>query len=409
MRELLEPYLDQSWTLHHWPEYQPIEVYKQAEYEYIEQLKQVPGLHSIWRFGAVGVPGVSDLDYVVVLDDASGRVPHCKISPQSLSAKSHYIIFHEPYVMNPSLLMAWNRWGNGAELTHLHGETSEPDVLGSKEDRLISAVTLVDFLLHLEPRLFLETLLTGNMHVRGTLCQINASRHLNRLYKQGMQLQSTSWDGFFDEFEAFRRNWFALDESRVSELKGFLIQILSLLFELIRNVQVGFIDRRLFIAENQNNLTYVAPKYLTIWDATKGSNHRLLETVKIWDNLGQIAIILPQALALPVIAMAESSGVVSEYVKINLHGEMYPLSLWNDEIVAAAQEQSRFRNEHVAFLRRKGLFQLNASYFGLGLWPKYQSANPFQRYPRRISYYLRRRRLITSVNRYLSTLSVNLK
>lgn len=403
MKALLETYLDQDWTYHHWPHYQPVEAYHEAEAEYLAKLQRIPSLRAVWRFGSVGVPGISDLDYMVVLeDDALYALSPDMITRQDLSPTSRYIIFHEPFVVNQDLLVAWNRWGNGATLTHLYGDETAPEALSPDEQEFVAAVTLSDLLMHVEPRLFLETLLSGNMHVRGTLCQINASKHLLRLYKQIMQASTMPWDNFFIEFETFRKQWFTLGPDREFKLKGYLIQAVMILFEFIERLHETLVHLKWFDPQTSGTVSYLAAKYITVWRAAWSSEHPIQKIIHVWAQLHRVAVMLPASLALPILVHASANGMVSHYVQRNMGPSDLVPADWHRALQQAAHEQATARNAHVAFLQRKGLFQLDAAYFGLGLWPKYVSKNPLHKYPRRVYYRLRKQQYWKSLSQILN-------
>ena len=402
MKELLERYLKQDWTCHHWPVYQPLEAYRDAEAEYLTRLQRVPGLRAVWKFGEVSVPGVSDLDFVVVLDESvRDTLSHDMVTPQGLSLTGSYIVFHEPFIISQDLFVIWNRWGNGASLTHLCGDDTPPESLSPAEQRFVAAVTLSDLLTQVEPRLFLETLLSGDMHVRATLCQINASRHLVRLYKQITRVSTTPWDSFFAEFEEFRGQWFTLGPERELQLKEYLIQAMAILFELIRTFNETLINQNWFTSQSEGAVLYLAEKFLTVWVTPWSPEYAVQKALELWNCLHQVVVILPTSLALPVLAYTDSNGLISQYVRRNMGPSHVALDGWCDAFQRAAREHVDARNAHVDFLQRKGLFHLEAAYFGLGLWPDYVSKNPLRRYPRRIYYMLRKQRYWHSLNQAL--------
>lgn len=87
------------------PKPESLEAYEAAEREIVTAFRCVPGITSVYRFGTVRLPGVSDLDYAFVYDSATPPAPDAlKLAAASLSPQSRYLGYVHPHFLLPTSL-----------------------------------------------------------------------------------------------------------------------------------------------------------------------------------------------------------------------------------------------------------------------------------------------------------------
>jgi hypothetical protein len=367
----LEPFMNGHWVYEHWPEFHPIAEYGQVRQQYLDRCRTFPGVRSVWTVGEIGVAGISDIDFVVGFVDPLPSADNGLLSIHHLDAPGPYISLHQPLFLSESLLTELFGWRYISKAICLYGEPTEIDVLPPEQLRIMKLVSLSDIFVQLQPRLLLRTLLNRHMHVRGTLCQINALKHTLLRYREATTLTTTEWDSFIQEFAEFRRRWFDLGIDREDRLRTYVAQAIVMLFELMAAYRQALIDQAWFRpGDSREAVHFLAPglrtRFVVHWDRHSALAHTLSE----WQRSRDISLELPLAFAEPLRSYVDQHGLLSSHVKQYLWcKERIPGSLWQDEFSVMAVRDTQARNAHVEFLLRNGLLWNDANFSSLGLWP----------------------------------------
>jgi hypothetical protein len=146
------------------------EEYDRASQEIVDALRRLPGLVAIYRAGSTSVPGISDLDWIAVIEPGA----HPFEVWSGLSERARYLAMHAPFVVDRDTFRR-HRWFAHLEPLELSfGTAVELDdrPLRSYSETLIGAESLVICLLSV-----LKQVSTGLFKVRPSLCQLNNLRH----------------------------------------------------------------------------------------------------------------------------------------------------------------------------------------------------------------------------------------
>jgi len=92
-----------SGTLVGWPRSFGIERYQEAATSYAVWLAQDPGVFSVYQVGDIGVPGLSDIDLVVVLDPNRVQGKECRFRIDFLPKDLQYLFMHDAVFLSESL------------------------------------------------------------------------------------------------------------------------------------------------------------------------------------------------------------------------------------------------------------------------------------------------------------------
>ena len=176
--------------------------YRRAAEELESRLAELPGLVSIYRFGSVSAPGISDLDRVAVVEhQMTERVPG--VWP-SLAPETRRLAMHTPFLADPDTFRRRRWFMHLDKLELVCGESIEaedpPDPAGA--DMLLAAEGLVTNLLRR-----IRPAVTGRIKVRVALCELASIRH-------GLELAGITdldapdaW-GLSADVANLRRTWF---------------------------------------------------------------------------------------------------------------------------------------------------------------------------------------------------------
>src|SRR5919198_74855 len=82
-----------------------VDQYEHASQEIAEALRQLPGLVAAYRAGSVSAPGISDLDWVAVIEPGSAAFDVWS----GLSERTRYLAMHAPFLVDPATFRR-HRW-----------------------------------------------------------------------------------------------------------------------------------------------------------------------------------------------------------------------------------------------------------------------------------------------------------
>ena len=120
------------------PRQRSVSAYDETRARYLNQVSAAPGASALYEYGDVGVPGLSDLDFVVAVSEGASQVDPHALSIQGLSFCHRDLVLHEPLVVPVSLIgdlkrflpfanprRLWNRdSGEGLEVRELDAQSA---------------------------------------------------------------------------------------------------------------------------------------------------------------------------------------------------------------------------------------------------------------------------------------------
>lgn len=219
--------------------------YRQAESEFLAKYATHPDTLAIYEFGTVTAPGISDLDFIVVMRPQL-RVPLTRdYGFDFLSEPSSYILSHNPTLMPPEVFRDYWRIYPLMGLRQVHGEPFMPPEAMPDERELYQALTLIYVSGRQYPTLFLQLLSMPTLDVRLCIQLLNALTHALRLCA-GLGGGAAEWAGFSADVTDLKLNWFTLDRAcRLQRLVGLLEEATPISVEMLKRVD-AFVTARLW-------------------------------------------------------------------------------------------------------------------------------------------------------------------
>jgi hypothetical protein len=192
------------------PQPATLDEYARASEEIESQFRSLPGIVAIYEAGSVSVPGISDLDRVVVI--SRGHAVPAVWS--RLSERARYLAMHSPFLVDQATFRR-HRWFAHLEPLRLSlGEAVELENRPFPEysELLLGVEGLVACLVRV-----LKQVSTLRLKVRPSLCQLHSVRHGLVLAGLTPENAPDAWR-ITEEVAELRRSWFALPDPRRSEL-----------------------------------------------------------------------------------------------------------------------------------------------------------------------------------------------
>jgi hypothetical protein len=314
MEEVIETAMNPSY--HNYPR-------KIGKKEYDEALNELIGRYSsndlvaIYDWGMPSVPGISDLDVLLVWKQSPSPLTLKNRVFVSLSKKTQYVLYHPP------LHISANEFGDipyvypKGSLRKVWGTDLNINQLSKNEHKEANASLLNDIIVRHYPRDFLSQAVHGKIDIRGSLLRLNSLKYTFETMKAaGVKVESV-WEKFSKEVEDARYGWFeSEDGKKVLELST---EALLIMMGIIEKSQPLMIKRwRKVIGEFPNEMKFDGIKnksiFLREWDTDAA-----LKQMRSYALKGKQLSILPLCYAAQLASYSESDGPISKHIRANFH------------------------------------------------------------------------------------------
>lgn len=190
----------------------PSSAYDQALNEFLEKYTAHPDVKGIYQFGSVRNPGISDLDFIVVVKDALTQPISQDYGYDFLSEQASYILSHNPIIVPESLVPdLWKIYPLLGELKRHYGPPwAHPELAGDNDSYIALNLMAICFRY---PRLFLHLQQGEFLDVRLSIQVVNALRHaFTQANKLGIPTPDRS-QRFIAQVDQLQRQWFSMPAS----------------------------------------------------------------------------------------------------------------------------------------------------------------------------------------------------
>jgi hypothetical protein len=125
-----------------------IEEYNKASKEYLNLINPKKNkIKAIYQVGSIGVPGISDLDYILIFSNEE-KDNYGKYHIMNLSQKSKYIFAHNVLLINEKVFKNLNLWFPFFDLKKVYGEEI---FTKNHKDNSINLILLLQYLINKIP------------------------------------------------------------------------------------------------------------------------------------------------------------------------------------------------------------------------------------------------------------------
>jgi hypothetical protein len=218
--------------------------YDEAIREFTAVISQFPAVESILLAGSVNAPGISDLDFIVVLTDNAEDVQPVVLALQDLYARNRYIYLQSPFLTTRNVFENLSKWVKMKQPRLLHGEP----IFLKDVDAAYQLMFLVDLFNDAWPsdvfqgvtvgqvasnrieyacREFMYLLLPGKvarrlvkkrLDVRYSLCKLHNAAQAGGLLEELIGAELAGVRKISDRAWALRQRWFQMGGERYREL-----------------------------------------------------------------------------------------------------------------------------------------------------------------------------------------------
>jgi hypothetical protein len=327
-----------------------LEDYSIATERFIEKYSKHPDVVSIYQFGQVSVPGISDLDFIVVLKDPLSHSFDADYSVSTFSPELRYLYNDtQPFLMNEGIFKEFWKIFPTSDLTLVYGRKIEQIPASDNEKDVYNLLILVDVCNYFYPLLFVKQLASNTLNVRFCLLVLNSFKFPLRLCMDLTGQVVDGWVKFIEKVESLRKSWFLNDLSHnLNALNSLLSEASSVSLGLIGTLDT-FMREHYWCGNSTNQErvagTYGACHFTGLFDKD-AVLHKILDRfnkTKTWRSY------LPTTLLYPLTLFAHEEGVVSNHIKKKLTHKVGSFHVKDERVTGCLRSRAELMNRHASF------------------------------------------------------------
>ncbi len=290
--------------------------YKEVISRITHRLSKISSLESIYTWGGINDPGISDIDLLLVLKNYKEKFPLGCRTIFSLSRKSRYLIFHPYMVIGKKGFEGIAYIYPDADLNLVYGEKAKARKLPAGIKSKARVCLLSDMILRHYPRDFSGIFLSKKIDVRNTLLRLKSLAKTLKV----LQSMKVSIDGSRDyekEVAELRHEWFVMEEKNKERLLlGLAKKALFMSMEVIRSFDSCFNG---FAAnKGKKGISYGGSKNKTVFIDGWNTASSLKLTEEFSKAHKSLYSVLPLGIAVNLAEYSKCNGVLSDYIRKNL-------------------------------------------------------------------------------------------
>ncbi len=302
-----------------------MEEYESAKKRFIEVFAVNPCLASIYQFGFIRHPGISDLDFLMILNDKPGKCIWKKDIYAPFTQKERYLYNNTPpIIVNKEIFYNFYKILPLSNLVWLSGERVEQHK--KKDEEIFNLLILLEVCSHFYPKVFLELFKEKIFNIRRAILLINSLQYPLSI-AAGIVGEDEEWNRFNSEVNKLRGEWFLLGWDRYKRLYDLILNAIWISTELIEKTGNRIQEAASKCSPSQKILpvgSFLNGRML--FYEGFGKEFALEGILKTYKRSGKFISILPSVFLSPFMIYKEENGQIGRHIKRNLsvYGDVSP-------------------------------------------------------------------------------------
>jgi len=202
--------------------------YREVRKYMVDYFSKSKDILSLYEFGTVNAPSISDIDLMIVLKDKPSPGVHKFLARDSVSNLARYL-------MMDNTLMVVNEEGfknipiwDDMNLVNLFGKDIKKNQPSEKESHFVEIARVMDWLPERTMRM-VELVSRNEIPTRATLCLVNSFIYVIERLRDSFGFKFDSFESFVADFHTLRSDWFKIKDNE------------KVLYEYLKNsILMGF-------------------------------------------------------------------------------------------------------------------------------------------------------------------------
>jgi hypothetical protein len=325
------------------------EYYKNVREEIAEYFSKITEVVSVYEYGSVKAPGISDLDLILVFNDSCNEVDQNLLNLENIGKNAHDLVVDGTVIKMPESIFNQILFFDDLKFSKIYGKDIEYIEPSETERYYISLVSLIDWLP--ERILRIKSIFhSEGININNALCVLNSYCYslifLNNLI--GKSLDSVK---IINETNLLRSKWYSL--------KNPELRIYNLLRDSIKVGYKRINDYKYFLISSGNYLK----SNPIISQETGIELHSGMSIKFISDNEQSNKVENSNANYINIssyfyshfMKLADANGLLSDAIKNKIDPFIHLNSNFNQQYLQALNKKIFLANKNAEFLNKAGL------------------------------------------------------
>jgi hypothetical protein len=339
--------------LTHLPYARTLQEYQTALDRYLKQAARTKGVKAVYQvgsFGSVSVPGISDIDLVLIVDEKITNKEISKLSLHNLSEDDQDIFLHNPWVVTVQTSAIFFETNYITNLVKVYGENCGLKI----QDGLSNTYQRWALTLEYAPWYIFciqDWLSRSNVDVRWALPVLRSIKYLLEINSDLKTRFYMEWQDHADGIELLCDNWFNFSDNELAiMLESVLQKAWKIVVDLVWTRDAELTTTSQFIIERERqkpgNLAYSSNESYIVKE----------EKPKDWKSNEDATLFypLPPSCLLMLDVYQTTGGLLAKFLSTlspNCWSGLQP----NTEFEFYLAKRAKLINEHIEFLNSKNI------------------------------------------------------
>ncbi len=315
--------------------------------------------HSLYMWGSISEPGISDLDILVVLKDSIKSIPLKHKSIYFMDKNTRYIVVHPFIISNTHIAEKMPYIYPDGKFTKVYGEDLNFITPNANELKNLRISLLNDIIIRHLPRDFLHILNSGKVNVRDLLLRLKSLTYSIKLYNLATGKEIKNSEKYKNSILDLRKNWFSLSQE---EQEKRIVDLFNLGLNISLGIVYGFngyLEKKKLadIDKKINAVSYSGEK-------NKTNFTRNWKKSAISKQNGYVS--LPLSLCAQLYCYGDENGVLSKFIDENLNPKKIKFNL---KYKKSPEKRIKILNEQASLAEKYGHLHFPA-FFDFGYRPE---------------------------------------
>lgn len=329
-----------GWRFWNFPALLPRSAYDVAREEFVSYYATAPGVQAVFRFGSVSYPGLSDLDFLVVLADDYRPTTALRYDLAPFGEQTRYILYHPQFFLPRSLFSSLSRLVPLFEIEKVAGQDCGLSESSDAEQRELDAMFLSESLI----TDFAWGILGSSQRRQVDLRMAQA--RLNLVARNLAMLQNLTGAGWPRQAEFcravadYRAGWFERSAEQTCDSSLELLAFAGDAVAAMGETLTQHVAAHWPMPAGARSLVYRYNDVVVEFRSDAG-------TVAPVPSSTDLRVQAPLALAAPLLWLSAGAGPVSRFVRNHMEGA-FMLAAPAPPVIQQANDNA---NRHCQFLR----------------------------------------------------------
>ena len=299
-----------------------IEDYNKALSKIKKDLSSVKGLSSIYTWGSISNPGISDIDFLLVSKkNGKLKLPLKYKSIFLLNRKLRYLLFHPFVLIDEESIKDVKYIYPETNFNFIYGKRVKLNQPSKNEKMLVKIHLLIDIAVRHYPRDFTSMLFSKKIDVRNSLLRLGSLKFGIKTFNGISKTKIKNSQDYVSSIEKLRKEWFSLSrKNKDVRLFGLIKKGALISIEIVKNFS-NYLEKNRIVQINNKKavkIAYNGDKNQTIF-IKDWSIKKSFEMVNdLYRKKNKIYSVLPLSLSINLIEYSKSKGILSKHIRKNL-------------------------------------------------------------------------------------------